>query len=106
MNCFIGSGRLTRSAVVQGNEDNKALKFTIASKYGYDKENNKDRVAFVPCVIFRPTDNLVNLLTENGKGMFVELQGRVSTSRFEVNGEVKYSTEVIVNKRNFNIVNT
>ena len=37
MNVFIGSGRLVKDAIVHGAEK-KALKFTIAAKYGYDKE--------------------------------------------------------------------
>lgn len=103
MNVFIGSGRLTRNAVVNGS-DNKAMKFTIATKYGYDREAKQDRVEFVPCVLFNPSQAQEELLTQEGKGLFVELQGRVSTSQFEKDGEKKFSTEVIVNKGTFNIV--
>ena len=104
MNTCIISGRLTRNAIVNGAE-RKALKFTVAAKYGYDKENEKDRVEFVPCVLFTPpNDKLGIFLAGEGKGVFVEFEGRVCTSQFEKDGETKYSTEVIVDKRTFNIV--
>lgn len=103
MNKFTGSGRLTRNAVLNGS-DRKALKFTIAATYGYDKENKKDRVEFVPCVLFDPGEKLTEIMTEDGKGMQIELEGRVATSRFERDGEDHYSTEVIVEKRSFKII--
>ena len=99
MNVFIGSGKLVRNAVVNGTAS-KAMKFTIAA--GCNSE--KTKVEFVPCVLFNPPKELEILLTQKGKGIPVEIQGRVSTSKFEVKGEVKYSTQVIVDKGNLNIV--
>ena len=103
MNVFIGSGRLVKDAIVHGAE-NKALKFTIAAKYGYDKEAQKERVEFLPCVIFNPSEALEEHLVKKGKGLFVEFQGRVATSKFESDGATKYSTEVVVSTASFNIV--
>ena len=103
MNICIGSGRLVKDAIVHGTEK-KALKFTIAAKYGYNKEAQKERVEFLPCVIFNPSQALEEQLTQKGKGLFVEFQGRVATSRFETDGVTKYSTEVVVNTASFNIV--
>tara|TARA_Y100000294_G_C8349926_1_gene254280 strand:+ start:144 stop:464 length:321 start_codon:yes stop_codon:yes gene_type:complete len=103
MNLFTGSGRLVKNATVNGNE-NTALKFAIAAKYGYDKDEKKDRVEFIPCVLFNPTEKLVFFLTEEGKGTLVEFQGRINISRYEVNGEKKYSTQVVINKSSFNIL--
>ena len=103
MNTFIGSGRLVRNAVVHGTEK-KALKFTLAAKYGYDREAQKDRVEFLPCVIFSPSDALTEALVNEGKGIFVEFQGRVATSKFENDGGTQYSTEVVVNTATFNII--
>ena len=96
MNVFIGSGKLVRNAVVNGTAS-KAMKFTIAT-------GCNSKVEFVPCVLFNPPKELEILLTQKGKGILVEIQGRVSTSKFEVKGEVKYSTQVIVDKGNLNIV--
>lgn len=103
MNKFTGSGRLTRHAVLNGDEK-KALKFTLAARYGYDKENKKDRVEFVPCVMFNPSEKITELLMDNGQGTQVELEGRVATSSFERDGETHYRTEVIVEKHTFKII--
>lgn len=97
------TGRLTANAVVNGT-DRKALKFSIAARYGYSKKDEKELVEFVPCVMFEPSENQEKFLTQEGKGVYVELQGRVSTSRYEVEGQTKYSTQVVVDKRSFHIV--
>ena len=103
MNVFNGAGRLTANAVVNG-KDRKALKFSIAARYGYNKKDEKELVEFVPCVMFEPSENQEKFLTEEGKGVFVEFQGRVSTSKYEVDGQTKYSTQVVLDKRSFHIV--
>ena len=103
MNSFIGSGRLVRDAVVNGN--GKVLKFTIAAQYGYDAKAEKQRIEYVPCVMFNPGEKLTELLATQGKGMMVEFQGRVSTSKFEAKGEVQYRTEVVVSLASFCILN-
>jgi len=103
MNIFTGSGRLVKNATAYGN-GTPVLKFTIAAKHGYDPKEGKDRVEFIPCVIFKPSDNLGMFLTDEGKGTLVEFQGRISISRYEVDGEKKYSTQVVINKSSFNIL--
>jgi len=80
------------------------LRFTIAAKYGYDTEKKKDRVEFISCILFKPSSALAELLTMQGKGTFVEFEGRISNSKYEKDGETKYSTDVIVNKSTFNII--
>ena len=97
MNKFIGVGSLPRNAVLNGNEK-KVLRFTLATQNGRNKKNGKARFSFVPCVIFRPSENTQKLLIENGKGLLIRLEGRVHTSKFESKGITKYSTEVIVNE--------
>ena len=91
MNNFNGSGRLTRNAVVKGDEK-KVLLFTVAASNEFRKG-----VDFVPCTIFGANEELIKLLTERGKGIEVEFQGYVATSRVEQNGAVRYFTRVIVN---------
>lgn len=104
MNKAIISGRLVKNAIVNGG-DRKALQFTVASKYGYDRKEEKERIEFVPCVLFTPPDDKLGVfLVAEGKGVFVEFEGRVHTSRFEADGETKYSTEVVVDKKSINIV--
>ena len=103
MNRFIGVGSLPRNAVLNGNEK-KVLRFTLATRYGQDKKTKKDRCAYVPCVIFRPSENTQNLLVENSKGLLIGLEGRVNTSKFESKGITKYSTEIIVDERSLRIL--
>jgi len=97
MNKFIGVGSLPRNAVLNGNEK-KVLRFTLATQNGRNRKNGKSRFSFVPCIVFRPSENTQKLLIENGKGLPIRLEGRVHTSKFESKGMTKYSTEVIVNE--------
>lgn len=103
MNKFIGAGSLPRNAVLNGNE-NKVLRFTLATQDGRNKRTGKSRLAFVPCVIFRPSENTQHLLMENSKGLLIGLEGRVNTSKFESKGVTKYSTEVIADERSLRIL--
>ena len=102
MNVCNLSGTLARNAI--GNNMDKALAFTIATPYGYDDEAKKSRVAFVPCVMFKPTRELVELLSTKGKGLTIELEGRVANSSYEVNGERKFKTDAIVRNSTFRVV--
>ena len=95
MNRCIITGRLARNAAIRGN-GNKALVFTVASKYGHNEKENKERVAFVPCVIFNPSRELEEQLVNQGPKTYIELEGRVSSSSYESDGEKRYNTEVVV----------
>ena len=104
MNTVIISGRLTADARENGKE-RKALSFRIAAKYGYDTANDKERVEYVPCVLFtEPEDKLAAFLSSKGKGTYVEFRGRVSSSRYQSGKETKYRTDVVVDKSTFNII--
>ena len=103
MNKFIGVGSLPRAAIVNGSEK-KVLRFTLATFLGENKKTKKGRWAFVPCVVFKPSDNIVRLVTENWKGALIGLEGRVNTSKFESNGATKYSTEVIADERSIRLL--
>jgi len=106
MNRAIISGRLVRNAHVNGGKSkNKAVKFTLAAKHGFDAKEEKERIEYVPCVLFvQAKDKLGKFLAAEGKGTFVEIEGRVASSQFEKDGETKYTTEVVVDKRSFNII--
>ena len=98
MNRFTGVGTLPRAAVLNGNEK-KVLRFTLRTSLGFNSKTDKDWLAFVPCVVFKPSPTLVQMLTEHFDGMLIGLEGRVNTSKFETkDGQTKYSTEVIVDQ--------
>lgn len=91
MNNFTGSGKLARNAVVKG-DGKKVLLFTVAASNDFSK-----RVDFIPCTLFKPNEEVIELLTARGKGLEVEFQGYVSTSRVQQNGTLRYFTRVVVN---------
>jgi len=103
MNKFVGSGTLPRNAVIIGSEK-KVLRFTLATHLGHNKKTEKELWAYVPCVVFNPVEGTKRLLTENTKGVVIELEGRVNTSKFESKGVMKYSTEVVVDERSIHPV--
>lgn len=103
MNKFTGSGTLPRAAIVNGTEK-KALRFTLACVFGYDSKRKRDLVSYVPCVMFEPTPETEKLLAQEWKGLFFEVEGHVTTSKYESNGDIKYSTQVIVNRNGIRLV--
>jgi single-stranded DNA-binding protein len=77
--------------------EKKVLKFTLATVFGVNRKTNKNLVAYVPCVVFRPSEELTKSLIENWKSATIIVEGHVATSKFETkDGETKYNTEVVV----------
>lgn len=104
MNKFIGVGTLPRSGTLNGTEK-KVLRFTLASRLPRTGKDGKSRMAFVPCVVFKPSEAIVAMLTGNPKGLLIGLEGRVSTSKFETRDkQTRYSTDVVVDERNIEVL--
>src|SRR5438552_3465964 len=93
MNVCVISGELVNNAVVRGKEK-KVLVFTVATKQA--NGDSGVSVCHVPCVVFNPSDELQQLLTTRGKGLMVELQGKVNASRFDPAAEPRANAEVLV----------
>lgn len=93
-NCNL-SGRLVRNATARGTEP-KVLSFVLETRQNSNDGEKKDRVALVPCVIFNPTVEVEKALSTAGRSMIVELEGRLSSSSYEVRGETRHTCEVIV----------
>ena len=93
MNISIISGELVANAVVRG-KDKKVLVFTVATKN--QNGDSEATVSHAPCVVFNPPAELEQLLTTRGQGLTIELQGRVSISRFDAKAEPRANAEVIV----------
>lgn len=94
MNICIITGRLVANARLRGKKA-RVLAFTVETKHKLDSEN-EERSSFVPCVAFNAPTEIEQILLERGRGQFVELQGRITTSDFETAGERQHSVEVIV----------
>ena len=103
MNVCILSGKILTNATARGTEP-KMLSFTLETKYGCNEKEKKDRVAFVPCVLFNPEPEVETLLTTRGEGLFVELEGRLSGASPDANGGRKFNTEVIVKNGTFTVL--
>ena len=103
MNKFIGTGTLPKAGVLNGTGKN-VLRFTLASVTSINTKTKKARVAYVPCVVFRPSEETVKLLTVNTDRMLIGLEGTVSTSRYESDGKTKYSTDVIVDEKSIQLL--
>jgi len=103
MNVCILSGKIVNNATVKGAEP-KTLTFTLESRYGYNESEKKDRVAYVPCVLFNPEPEVESLLTTKGQGLFVVVEGRLSGSSPDANGARKFGTEVIVKNRSLTVL--
>ena len=103
MNKFTGVGTLPRSAVLHG-ANRTVLRFTLATRIGFNKKRKKDIWSYVPCVIFRPSDETINLLADDSRSLTIGVEGRVNTSKYESNGQTKYSTEVVVDERSIRLM--
>jgi hypothetical protein len=98
MNMFIGSGKVSRVNLIDG--ERRILKFTLAITENSSKEGKK-RTDHVPCMIYNPVDEVLEMLNPDQE---VELQGRVKTFSFEFSGETTYKTEVVVNHRSLKVL--
>lgn len=93
MNICVISGELVANAIVRG-KDKKVLVFTVATKN--QNGDSEASVSYAPCIVFNPPTELEQQLTTRGKGLSVELQGRVSISRFDETAEPRANGEVLV----------
>lgn len=101
MNICVISGELVNNALVRGNE-RRVLVFTIATKNG--SGDAEAGISHVPCVVFNPSDELQQLLTTRGRGLVVELQGRVNASRFDASVEPRANAEVVVYSKSLKVL--
>ena len=102
MNLCILSGRLVKNATVKTSKELKVLSFVVETVNTFNGNEKKDLVS---CVCFKPDPELENQLTKAGEGLYVELEGRVSSSSLKTNGEKRFNTDVIVRNRTFAVVN-
>lgn len=104
MNRWTGVGTLPRAAVLSG-KDKNVLKFTLCTVLGFNEKTKKERLAFVPCTVFRPGKALIQMLTEYHKGMVISIEGHIGTSKYQGrDGKTRYSTNVVVDPFSVNPV--
>lgn len=103
MNICILSGRLKGHAESKTSKDKKTnvLAFVVETVNQYNGGEKKDLVS---CVIFNADEALENRLTQEGDGLWIEAQGRVSSNSQKTNGEKRYNSDVIIRHWTFAIV--
>ena len=84
--------------------EKKVLLFTLVATCGWDDTEQKDRVSYVPVVVFNPSEDLVQTLVNRGEGTYIELEGRVVSSSYESKGERKFTTEVVAFNRSITLL--
>jgi hypothetical protein len=102
MNVCSLSGRILKNATSRGSEP-KTLSFVLETKYGYNDDEQKERLTYAPCVLFNPSAQVEKLLTTQGEGLFVELDGRVGGPHPESLNGRKFGAEVIVRKGSLSV---
>lgn len=95
MNKIFLTGNTTKDIEIVENDKVKLGKFTIAVSRPYKNVDGSYDSDFLNCIVFNASDYIKNNLT---KGTKIAVEGSVQTRTYEVEGQKKYSTDIIVNK--------
>ncbi|OVE80489.1 hypothetical protein BVY01_00120 [bacterium I07] len=105
MNIVSITGKLVRNAILNGSGEKRAMKFTVAAPCGFNPKTKKEIVGFTPCVLFNPKDELQTVMTSDGQGKLVALNGNIMTSSYNnKEGKKVWATEVRVDPRGFRLL--
>lgn len=109
MNNWIGIGRLTRDPELRylpGNNNSAVTNFTLAIDRNMSKERRQEAESkgqptadFINITAWGKTAELVNNYLN--KGSQVAVQGRIQTGRYEKDGQMIYTTDVIAERVEF-----
>ena len=95
MNRVILTGRLTKDIDVKQKGDMSIGRFSIAVNRPYKNSEGEYETDFFNCVMF----NVNNYIRENLlKGVSVVIDGRIQNSSYEVEGERRVSTDILVER--------
>jgi single-strand DNA-binding protein len=96
MNLVVLTGRLTRDPELKYGQSGIAFcRFTLA----VNRMKKDDPADFIGCTAFGKTAELIGEYLRKGSNTGV--QGRIQTRTYEVNGEKRYGTDVIVDRIEF-----
>lgn len=96
MNLVVLTGRLTRDPELKYGQSGTAYcNISLAVSRAFQK----DKTDFINCTAFGKTAELINQYLK--KGSLTGVQGRLQTDSYEVNGERRYRTDVMVDKIEF-----
>ena len=92
-------GRIVRTPEVKQIDGSKISNLTIAVPRSYKNIDGEYETDYIPCVHWRGVAE--NTAEYCKKGDLVGIKGRIQTSHYEQDDEVKYVTEVIAEKVTF-----
>ena len=93
MNVVILSGQIAANGTVRGQRA-RVLAFVVNVKHPANGEDD-ETITPIPVVIFNPAESVAKMITTEGKGLFVEFQGRINISRYEHDDRPRSSLEII-----------
>lgn len=102
MNLVVLSGRITRDiniAYMANTPQTAVARFTLALDRGKDKNGENRGADFPNIVAFGKTAE--NLEKFSGKGLRVQVVGRIQTGSYEKDGVKHYTTDVIADRVEF-----
>ncbi len=93
-------GRIVRDLEVHETENgNKVAQLTLAVPRGFKNMDGEYETDYIPCVLWRGIAE--NTAEYCKKGDLVGIKGRIQTSKYEKDDELKYVTEVVAEKVTF-----
>ena len=93
-------GRIAKDLELHETENgNKVAQLTLAVPRGFKNQDGQYETDFIPCVLWRGVAE--NTAEYCKKGDLVGIKGRIQTSQYEQDDEVKYVTEVVAEKVTF-----
>lgn len=92
MNSICLTGRVTKNIEIN---DKKIGKLTVAVQRQYKNKEDQYETDFFNCVVFNANDYIKNNVL---KGTQISIEGRLQNNNYEINGEKRYSTEIVVNR--------
>ena len=96
MNKVFLIGRLTKNPELKSTTNGKSVcQFSIAVNRNHTNANGEKEVDFINCIVW--DKQAENLFKYQKKGNMIAVFGELRNDSYEVNGEKKYKSYVIVN---------
>lgn len=93
-------GRITKNPELKSTQSNISFcNFTLAINRQFSDDSGEKQADFIQCVVWRrQAENLVQYIS---KGALLGIEGRIQTRSYEVEGSMRYVTEVVCDNVQF-----
>ena len=98
MNKCVLTGRLTKKPELREIKDKKVCEFTLATNRPVIRDGEK-QADFINCIVWN--NQAENLCKYQDKGSLIAVFGEIRTDSYEVEGNKRYKTYVLVNNIEF-----